>query len=103
MWKSIVLLIIIMMIAMWFVVRPGLYIVSPMTGFRDGTMLIYYERHPSIPFFYSTDLQCMRSLGEASENCRISAYDSASGVHARTLFRTPFSEWAYQRSLENAP
>jgi hypothetical protein len=66
-------------------------------------MLIYYDRHPNIPIFFSTDLQCLRSLGESSEACRISAYDSALGIRDRTLFRMPFSGWAYQRSLERAP
>jgi hypothetical protein len=101
--KSIVLLAIIMMAAIWFIVRPGLYIISPMPGFEDGTMLFYYDRNPNIPFFYSTDLQCLRSLGERSEDCRLGAYESAGGVRDRTLFQVPFSKWAHTRSLEKQP
>ncbi|MGD8633016.1 MAG: hypothetical protein PVF85_05550 [Anaerolineales bacterium] len=101
--RSILLLIIIILGAMWFIIRPGLYIISPMPNFEKGTMLFYYDRHPNIPFYYSTDLQCLRTVGETDEQCRQSAYSSALGVRERTLFSLPFSQWAYQRSQELYP
>lgn len=101
--RSVALLIIIILVVMWFIIKPGLYIISPMPRVEEGTMLFYYDRHPNIPFFYSTDLQCLRAVGEADEECRISAYSSALGVRERTIFRLPYSECAYLRSLERYP
>lgn len=99
--KSIVLLVIIILIAMSFIMRPGLYILSPMPGFSNGTMLVYFNRHAEVPFFYSTNLQCLQSTGNDSESCRGAAYRNTSSLRERTLFRLPFSEWAFMRSLEN--
>jgi hypothetical protein len=88
----------IIAIAVWFLVRPGVFTVQPIGALPEGVTFIYHSRNPEMPFFSSPDSLCLKTQGSVSLLCRAAALSATSELTDRILIRLPYSRWAYLQS-----
>jgi hypothetical protein len=98
--KAIILFLLVLVIIGWIIMTPGVFVVQPTPAYPDGLTLIYYSRSPNVPFFYSATAMCLGTLGVTDATCEESAVRSASDLFVRRLITLPYSEWAFERSIE---
>jgi hypothetical protein len=88
----------VIVLAIWFLVRPGVFVVQPIGALPDGITIIYHSRNPEMAFFSSPDGLCLKTQGSVSLLCRGIALGSASDLTDRIILRLPYSHWAYLQS-----
>ena len=86
------------LVAVWFLVRPGVFTIQPIGALPEGITFIYHSRGPEMPFFSSPDGLCLEMQGSVSLLCRGVALSAAGDLTDRILVRLPYSHWAYLRS-----
>jgi hypothetical protein len=98
--------IIVCIIVIWLVIRPGIYSVSPNEYINSvGMTIVYHSRHPDIPFFSSPYRNCLvyqETFPEqpkelAEYNCLFGA-NLEGDILSRTLLRLPYNRWIYLAS-----
>jgi len=85
-------------IAVWQLVRPGVFTVQPIGGLLEGMTCVYHSRDPETPFFSSPDGLCLKKEGAVTLLCRGIAFSITSELMDRTIIRLPYSRWAYLQS-----
>lgn len=95
---AVLLVAIAVILAAWFLVRPGVFTVQPIGALPEGVTFIYHSRNPDMPFFSSPDGLCLQMQGSVSLLCRGVALGSVEALTDRIILRLPYSRWAYLRS-----
>jgi len=75
--------------------RPGVFVVQPLTALPDGVTFLYYGRGAEIPFFASPDGLCLTRQGSVTLLCRVLTLASNTPLLDRVLIRFPYSPTAY--------
>jgi hypothetical protein len=91
-------LIILGLVILWYLVRPGVFTIQPIGALPEGITLIYHSRNPEMPVFSSPDSLCLEMQGSVSLFCRAAALSAAGDLADRAIIRFPYSHWAYLRS-----
>jgi hypothetical protein len=86
------------LLVIWVIVRPGVFTIQPNSALPDGITIVYSTRTAGIPFFSSPEGLCLAIEGEVTSTCRQTALAAAKDLDDRTLFRLPYSQWAYLQS-----
>ena len=86
------------LIALWLLVRPGVFTIQPIGALPEGVTVIYHSRNPDMPFFSSPDGLCLRNQGSVNLLCRAAGIGAMEELEDRILLRLPYSRWAYLRS-----
>lgn len=94
--KYLIVLIIILII--WILVKPGVFTIQPIGALPDGITIIYHSRNSEMPFFSSPDGLCLQIQGSVSLLCRAVSLSALEELSDRILLRLPYSHWAYLRS-----
>jgi hypothetical protein len=94
--RAMLLFLLVLVLAAWFIVKPGTFFIPPTTYEPDGVILIYYEKHPDMPFFSSPASLCMAQYGEMTSTCLEMGEDTATALSRRLVTRLPYADWAYQ-------
>jgi hypothetical protein len=94
----IIVVVIAVLIAIWLLVRPGVFTVQPIGALPDGITIVYHSRNPEMPFFSSPDGLCIKMQGGVSLLCRMAGLSAMTGLTDRIILKLPFSHWAYLQS-----
>jgi hypothetical protein len=89
---------VVILVAAWFLVAPGVFTVQPIGALPDGVTFIYHSRSPKIPFFSSPDGLCLEIQGSVSLLCRASALAASKDLTDRIMLKLPYNHWAYLMS-----
>lgn len=89
------LIIVILLLVIWFGVRPGVFVIQPIGALPEGITIIYYSRNPEMPFFLSPDGLCLEIYGLVSLLCRAAGIGAVDELADRILLRLPYLRWAY--------
>jgi hypothetical protein len=92
------LLIVVIIVAAWFLVRPGVFTIQPIGALPEGVTIVYHSRNPEMPFFSSPDSLCLQMQGSVSLLCRGIAIGAADELANRIIIKLPYSKWAYLQS-----
>lgn len=90
--------VILLIVALWFFIRPGVFTIQPIGALPEGITIIYHSRNPEMPFFSSPDGLCLDFQGSVSLICRMAGVSSMEVLADRIILRLPYSHWAYLRS-----
>jgi hypothetical protein len=88
----------VLLAALWFLLRPGVFTIQPIGALPEGVTFIYHSRGPQMSFFSSPDGLCLEMQGSVSLLCRGTTLSAASNLTDRILVRLPYSHWAYLQS-----
>jgi hypothetical protein len=88
----------IVMAALWFLLRPGVFTVQPIGALPEGITFIYHSRNAEMPFFSSPDGLCLQLQGSVNLLCRAVGIGAVEELSDRILIKLPYSRWAYLRS-----
>lgn len=91
-------IVLLVIVALWFAVRPGVFTIQPIGAVPEGITFIYHSRGTDMPFFSSPDGLCLEIQGSVSLLCRGIALRSAADLTDRIIVRLPYSRWAYLQS-----
>jgi hypothetical protein len=86
------------LLVLWVIVRPGVFTIKPNSTLPEGITIVYTTRSPGIPFFSSPEGLCLAIEGDVTSSCRATALAAAKDLDDRTLFKLPYSHWAYLQS-----
>ena len=86
------------LLVIWVIVRPGVFTIQPNNTLPEGITIVYNTRSPGIPFFSSAEGLCLAIEGDVTSTCRETALAAARDLDDRTLFKLPYSQWAYLQS-----
>ena len=95
---SLVVVAMIILAALWLLVRPGVFAIQPIGALPDGFTVIYHSRSPDMPFFSSPDGLCLQIQGSVNLLCRVAGIGAMEELEDRILLRLRYSRWAYLRS-----
>ena len=87
-----------LLLAIWFLLRPGVFTVQPIGAIPDGVTFIYHSRGLELPLFSSPDGLCLQMQGSVNLLCRGAALAGVVELTDRILVRLPYSHWAYLQS-----
>jgi len=85
-------------LALWVLIRPGVFTVQPIGALPEGVTFIYHSRNPEMPFFSSPDGLCLKIQGSVNLLCRAAGIGAINELSDRILLKLPYSRWAYLRS-----
>ncbi len=94
--KAILLFFLVLVLAGWFILRPGVFIVPPVAYQPEGTILIYYEKASGMPVFASPASLCKAQYNELTSSCLATGEDTLAYLSQRMITRLPYADWAYQ-------
>jgi hypothetical protein len=97
---SFYLIFLIIILAIWFLFKPGVFTIQPIGALPEGITIIYHSRNPQMPFFSSPDGLCLEIQGSVSLLCRAMTISAVEELSDRILLRLPYSHWAYLRSTD---
>jgi len=92
----------LLMVAFWFVMRPGVFTVQPIGALPEGITVVYHSRGPEMPLFSSPDGLCLEIQGSVTLLCRMMALSAVEEISDRILVRLPYIESAYLISTRGA-
>lgn len=87
------------LLAVWFLVSPGVFTVQPIGAMPEGATIVYHSRGSELPLFSSPDGLCLQTQGSVSLLCRGVALGAAADIVDRAIIRLPYSHWAYLQSI----
>lgn len=87
--------IIILVMMLWVIVRPGVFTIQPIGAIPDGITFVYHSRNPEMPFFSSPDGICLEIQGGVSLLCRGTVLAASKDLTDRIILRLPYIHWAY--------
>lgn len=85
----------ILLAAIWFLVRPGVFTVQPIGALPDGITVIYHSRGPQMPLFSSPDGMCLQIQGSVTLFCRMASFAAVEEITDRIIMRLPYIDMAY--------
>jgi len=91
--------IVVVLIAVGIVIRPGVFVVQPSVAYPDGVTILYHSRGQDMDFFSSPDGICIKLQGSATAACRDLVISEMDEVLNRAIVRLPYSDWAHRQSL----
>jgi hypothetical protein len=97
--KGMLLFLLVLVIAGWFIIKPGTFFVPPSFYEPEGAILIYYEKTAGMSFFSSPETLCKAQYGEITPTCLDTGEDTVEYLSQRLLTRLPYADWAYQLFL----
>ena len=97
--KAMVGFLLMLVLAAWFILKPGVFFMPPSAFDTEGYTLIYYEKTSGMPFFSSPETLCMAQYGEITPMCLETGHDTASYLSQRMITYLPYADWAYQLFL----
>lgn len=92
------IILILLLLGIWFGVRPGIFTIQPIGALPEGITFIYHSRNTEMPFFSSPDGMCLEMQGSVNLLCRGSAISAAGDLTDRIILRLPYLRWAYLQS-----
>ena len=99
-WGLRILLVIIILIAIIPLLRPGVYTIQPVDPLPDGTTIIYLFRPAGEPFFTSLHPDCVYSPTSVSLICNAMVRTKLDDLSGKILWRLPYNHWAYLKGSE---
>lgn len=88
-------LFILVLIAIGFLLRPGVYTIQPTNAVQDGMTIIYILRDPEVPFYTSLHPECAYSSTNISLMCTATLRTALENLSGRILLRLPYNHTAY--------
>lgn len=88
-------LFILVLIAIGFLLRPGIYTIQPTNAVPDGMTIIYVLRDAEVPFYTSLHPECAYSSSTVSLMCTASLRTAFEDLSGRILLRLPYNHAAY--------
>ncbi|PKO10607.1 MAG: hypothetical protein CVU40_05770 [Chloroflexi bacterium HGW-Chloroflexi-2] len=88
-------LFILVLIAVGFLLRPGIYSIQPTNAVPDGMTIIYVLRDADVPFYTSLHPECAYSSTNISLMCTAMLRTAFENLSGRILFRLPYNQAAY--------
>jgi hypothetical protein len=88
-------LFVILVAALWWIVRPGVFTIQPIGAIPEGVTFIYHSRSPDMPFFGSPDGLCLKLQGSVSLLCRATTGPGILQLTDRIIVKLPYSRTAY--------
>lgn len=89
------LIAILVLIAIIFLLRPGIYTIQPVDPIPDGTTIIYVLRDAEVPFYSSLHPDCYYSPTSVSLICNAMVKSVFEDLSGRILLRLPYNHQAY--------
>lgn len=93
------LFLLVLVVAGWFILKPGTFFVPPAVYEPEGVILIYYEKSAGMAFFSSPESLCKAQYGEITPACLETSEDTIGYLSQRLITRLPYADWAYQLFL----
>ena len=97
--KAMFLFLLVLVLASWFILKPGTFFVPPTVYEPEGVILIYYEKSAGMAFFSSPEILCKAQYGEITPACLETGEDTVEYFSQRLIARLPYADWAYQLFL----
>lgn len=92
--KAILLFLLVLILAGWLILRPGVFFVPPSSYEPEGVILIYYEKASGMPLFASPESLCRSQFGQLTTTCLESGETMLGQLSQRLITRLPYAEWA---------
>ena len=92
----------VLIIILWFILRPGIFVIQPIGALPDGVTFIYHSRNPELPFITSPDGLCLELQGSVTLFCRMSGLTAGVELLDRKIIKLPYIHWLYLRSTGGA-
>jgi len=91
----------VVLVIVWIVKRPGLFVVQPIGAVPDGVTVLYLSRGDDVPFIESPDGICLRTTGGVNLLCRgVSMTAFMRTAEPEIVARLPYSEWLYLQTTD---
>jgi hypothetical protein len=91
----IMLSVVIILIALIPILRPGIYTIQPVNSIPEGATIIYIFRPTGEPFFTSLDPECVFSPTSVSLICNALVQSKFKELSGKIILRLPFNHEAY--------
>lgn len=88
-------LFILVLIAIGFLLRPGVYTIQPTNAVPDGMTIVYVLRDVEVPFYTSLHPECAYSSSNVSLMCTATLRTAFEDLSGRILLRLPYNHTAY--------
>lgn len=92
------LILIIILLILWFLFRPGIFVIQPIGALPDGVTIVYHSRNYVMPFISSPDGLCLEYQGSVTLLCRLGGIGAAGELMDRKIIKLPYMRWLYLRS-----
>ena len=93
-WISI-FIVILVIVALLFLLRPGVYTFQPVDGIPEGMTIVYIFRDTGEPFFNSLHPECVYSPTSVSLICNAMVRSTFQNLSGKIILRLPYNHWAY--------
>jgi hypothetical protein len=97
--KGILLFPLVLVLAGWFILKPGAFFVPPTAYEPEGVILLYHNKTSGMPFFASPESLCKAQYGTITTACLETGEDTTTNLSQRLITRLPYADWAYQLFL----
>lgn len=88
-------LFILVLIAIGFLLRPGVYTIQPVDAIPEGTTIVYILRDTQTPFYTSLHPECFYSPTSVSLICNAMVKTALTDLSGRIILRLPYNHSAY--------
>lgn len=88
-------LFILVLVAVGFLLRPGVYTIQPTNAVPDGMTIVYVLRDAEVPFYTSLHPECAFSPTNISLMCTATLRSALEDLSGRILLRLPYNHTAY--------
>lgn len=99
-WRIGVLLLVVVLIAIIPLLRPGVYTIQPVDAMPEGVTIIYLFRPTGEPFFTSLHPECYYSPTSVSLICNAMVRTKFEELSGKILWRLPYNHWAYLKGSD---
>ncbi|MBE0686653.1 MAG: hypothetical protein IH585_11710 [Anaerolineaceae bacterium] len=88
-------LFILVLIAIGFLLRPGIYSIQPTNAVPDGMTIVYVLRDAEVPFYTSLHPECAYNSTNVSLMCTATLRTAFKNLSGRILLRLPYNHTTY--------
>ncbi len=99
-WILKLLLVVIVLIAIIPLLRPGVYTVQPVDPVPDGVTIVYILRPASEPIFTSLNPECVYSPTSVSLICNAMVRSKFEELSGKIILHLPYNHWAYLKGSD---
>jgi hypothetical protein len=86
---------VLVLIAIGFLLRPGVYTIQPVDAIPEGTTIVYMLRDAQTPFYTSLHPECFYSPTSVSLICNAMVKTALTDLSGRIILRLPYNHSAY--------
>lgn len=86
---------VLVLIAIGFLLRPGVYTIQPVDAIPEGTTIVYILRDTQTPFYTSLHPECFYSPTSVSLICNAMVKTALTDLSGRIILRLPYNHSAY--------